>query len=1596
MDWRLSKYRCANGGSSKGICGCDGPSQVSHDLIEAICFESKRGRSQQGTWANIPRGSGRILCPCPLPATYPLFIPPFLLPKSMPSRNGILSQSYAQAYGINRTIRAKQRRPATQPRSSGVLGTPDQAQATTSSLFAPQGVNGTNNVGPGGEFIFGQQNRTSQSFDQPTPSNPFGLSPSVSFPPFQGSTNTEFKPAFAVPPSSNFAFTPPPMNNPFSAPNQNSNQPSGFQGSIFSIPPSTPFGASSSNANGDMGVPKAVTQPSFSWGSSFGAPEAQQKPRSSVFDTISAGPKPKQQPVFAFEQSSSQPQQPPSNPFNQNNTSSLFGTKSIFGQTPSQANLQTQSPSATNPPATIAPEQQTVPNLFGQQTFPVFQPQSIEVSPRKDEDRMSTTPDSSPQAKGSATSRPFDFLNHSPEAPQKDSFISQGSPRDFFGRLAEPAFISKDPSVKRHKSSSADSRLDPLGLVPNMSQKPPDDVARLLQPSAPNGNATEPTSIARSDEPNGIPVFSLPSSETTGAITNGLFGRLNMPSTPPLLQSPANLAPPVSNELETHQNSHEAEIPVGATESSPLKVALSSPKHFQLESMFEDQMWGNTPVAPDDFTDSQREQLATAYQLRCVDVGLQQHILKNSSFHLESDMVTKFYLDLKRRIVNGEELATERLATKKRKASEDVINENYGKRTRLDTDLEPVRGDDQTINGGWLNAPNRPKALLTEPALLPQVTMSQPQGVENPFLDIIEKPSQGPKQVSSDDVVSYPSLSTNTGSLTSNLFKNILQNKQLDSTSGPDKRVLEGNKTTNQTTNFQENSYQTDVNIRNDLPSLFGKQAAPTSPLPAAQPAYPVSQQPTNANVSPAISSVIAPMASARSTLTPPKFGTAQPVNFLSQFGKAAEQNIQKEKASRKANDFDSDEDDEAEWERKDAEQQRAKKQKLEETVRNKSAKFVPGKGFTMSDQGTETGSAQGVNLLSAPNGIISTGSNKSVLSNKSQSLGNGHNIFGHLSDAESGAEGSKIGDADDEETGSDGVSDDNTHVEFTDKLASDESQHRGRTTGMDKRSEPISSVNPFGPPPTFTTNTSSTLPPNKSEQNPSIGRSIFDRISKDENGRALREVTPPRDKREETIPSASSSNLSSIFRQGSSGTGTNIFRQQNLDAGTNIFGQRSSEVKVNIFGKQTTDSNIFGQRDLGNKTSIAPQPTAVARADTVEQRSSEATDSFSEQLYSTAGARVTQKQLSETGVEVLEQPSSEVKGDAVSKRSSDAVANAGEERKPRAEAHVDEQGKLEGAADASGRPNAEAAVKSVEQVRPSISDNVEVVPAPNSGLFPSTPSTSIGTSTPLFTLTGSPGGDNTWKINSPIKFGSASSSAPGLTLTAPSPSKPSLGGLFGPSSIFSSSKTDLSPNAPEKPSSNIFNFSAGKAPTVGGFGFNFGGPPTAPIGTLAAPLGASNASSRATSPGITTGDNSAAESNAEGADDGTEKHEQLNLADKGPGEEDEDILFSVKAKAMIFESSEKGWVTRGVGKLRVLKHRDTAKTRVLMKQDPSGKIILNAALLSTMKYEHMHSKSVKLGVATDVGKLVTWLIRTGKDEDAIELARILEENKSH
>ncbi|KGO59786.1 hypothetical protein PEX2_053640 [Penicillium expansum] len=81
--------------------------------------------------------------------------------------------------------------------------------------------------------------------------------------------------------------------------------------------------------------------------------------------------------------------------------------------------------------------------------------------------------------------------------------------------------------------------------------------------------------------------------------------------------------------------------------------------------------------------------------------------------------------------------------------------------------------------------------------------------------------------------------------------------------------------------------------------------------------------------------------------------GQATGVNFGDQFKSQSDKTLADAKAMRKAAEFDSDEEDEAEWERKDEERQRAKRAEIEAAAK-KRAVFVPGVGFKFADDNTE------------------------------------------------------------------------------------------------------------------------------------------------------------------------------------------------------------------------------------------------------------------------------------------------------------------------------------------------------------------------------------------------------------------------------------------------------------------------------------------------------------------------------------------------------------------------------------------------------------------------------------------------------------------
>jgi Ran-binding protein 1 len=66
-------------------------------------------------------------------------------------------------------------------------------------------------------------------------------------------------------------------------------------------------------------------------------------------------------------------------------------------------------------------------------------------------------------------------------------------------------------------------------------------------------------------------------------------------------------------------------------------------------------------------------------------------------------------------------------------------------------------------------------------------------------------------------------------------------------------------------------------------------------------------------------------------------------------------------------------------------------------------------------------------------------------------------------------------------------------------------------------------------------------------------------------------------------------------------------------------------------------------------------------------------------------------------------------------------------------------------------------------------------------------------------------------------------------------------------------------------------------------------------------------------------------------------------------GEEEEEVVFSIKAKCYLFGetlldkgSGNKTWMERGTGEVKMLKHKEFGKIRLLMRQEKTMKIIIN------------------------------------------------------
>ncbi|KAJ8769790.1 hypothetical protein K2173_007650 [Erythroxylum novogranatense] len=69
-------------------------------------------------------------------------------------------------------------------------------------------------------------------------------------------------------------------------------------------------------------------------------------------------------------------------------------------------------------------------------------------------------------------------------------------------------------------------------------------------------------------------------------------------------------------------------------------------------------------------------------------------------------------------------------------------------------------------------------------------------------------------------------------------------------------------------------------------------------------------------------------------------------------------------------------------------------------------------------------------------------------------------------------------------------------------------------------------------------------------------------------------------------------------------------------------------------------------------------------------------------------------------------------------------------------------------------------------------------------------------------------------------------------------------------------------------------------------------------------------------------------------------------------GEEDEDPILDLKAKLYRFDKDGNQWKERGAGSVKLLKHKQSSKVRLVMRQSKTLKICANHLVLSTMSVQ--------------------------------------------
>lgn len=132
----------------------------------------------------------------------------------------------------------------------------------------------------------------------------------------------------------------------------------------------------------------------------------------------------------------------------------------------------------------------------------------------------------------------------------------------------------------------------------------------------------------------------------------------------------------------------------------------------------------------------------------------------------------------------------------------------------------------------------------------------------------------------------------------------------------------------------------------------------------------------------------------------------------------------------------------------------------------------------------------------------------------------------------------------------------------------------------------------------------------------------------------------------------------------------------------------------------------------------------------------------------------------------------------------------------------------------------------------------------------------------------------------------------------------------------------------------------------------------------------------------------------------------ELEEVDVVSGEEEEEIVHSQRGKLFVYGetlldvgSGNKSWKERGIGDIRILKHREHQRMRVLMRQEKTMKVIVNHALDPRIRLEpNSGSDRSWVWSAFDFasGELVetVFAIRFADSDIAIAFKKVFEENQ--